>query len=307
MTNPTWTTSADPAEVVALVSAVYAVDGRPVPPPDGSLPADFRGGLHLLARSAEDLVGYAHLNTEGDAFGRQVGEVFVRPAERGMGIGGALLRALAEKAGVKLDAPAGDALRVWSHGDHPAAAVLAGRLGFTRARELLRMRRPLTDLPDEPAPPAGVRIRTFVPGQDEAAVIAVNARAFSWHPEQGALTEGELRAEESESWFDPAGFLLAVDSENTLLGFHWTKVHESGAAGDEPGVPMGEVYVVGVDPDAQGSGLGRVLTVVGLRYLAQRRGVDRVMLYVEGDNAPAIGLYERLGFDRWDSDVQYAH
>jgi mycothiol synthase len=293
--------------VGALLSAVHAVDGRPAPPSDGSLPGDFRGGLHLLTRSGDELVGYAHLNTEGDAFGRQVGEVFVRPAERGMGIGAALVRALADRAGVKLDVPADDTLRVWSHGDHPAAATLAGKLGFTRVRELVRMRRPLTALPDAIEPPAGVRIRAFVPGRDEAAVIAVNARAFSWHPEQGALTVADLRSDEAESWFDPAGFLLAVDADDTVLGFHWTKVHAAGAAGDEPGVPMGEVYVVGVDPSAQGAGLGRVLTIGGMRYLAERRGVDRVMLYVEGDNAPAIGLYERLGFGRWDSDVQYAH
>ena len=290
-----------------MLSAVYAVDGRPVPPVDGTLPGDFRGGEHLLGHADEQLAGYAHLNTAGDAFGRKVGEVFVRPADRGNGIGGALARELAARAGVKLDAPAGDTLRIWSHGDHPAAAKLAGRLGFQRVRELLRMRRPLTDLPAAIEPPDGVRLRTFVPGQDEAAVIAVNAAAFSWHPEQGALTVDELRAEEAESWFDPAGFLLAVDAGGKLLGFHWTKVHAGGAAGDEPGVPMGEVYVVGVDPAAQGLGLGKVLTIGGMRYLAERRGVDRVMLYVEGDNAPAIGLYERLGFDRWDSDVQYAH
>jgi mycothiol synthase len=116
----------------------------------------------------------------------------------------------------------------------------------------------------------------------------------------------QVRSAEAESWFDADGFLLAVDAEDTLLGFHWTKVHAGGAAGDTEGVPMGEVYVVGVDPAAQGGGLGRALTVAGLRYLAGSRGVDRVMLYVEADNAPAIAVYRRLGFSTWDTDVQYA-
>jgi mycothiol synthase len=310
-----WTATPDPAEVTGLLDAVYAVDGRPAPEPDASLPGELRGGQHLFARRADAVVGYAHLN-EGDAFGRPVAELFVRPPDRGAGIGAGLAAEVAARAGVSLDDPAADRLRAWSHGDHPAAAGLARRLGFERVRELLRMRRALPG-PDEPefngpalalpTLPEGVRLRAFVPGQDEAAVVAVNHRAFDWHPEQGAMTEDEVREAETEPWFDPAGFLLAVDASDKLLGFHWTKVHAHGAVGDQPGVPMGEVYVVGVDPAAQGGGLGRALTVAGLRHLADKRGLDRVMLYTEGDNTPAIRLYERLGFARWDSDVQYAH
>jgi mycothiol synthase len=211
---------------------------------------------------------------------------------------------------VSLTGSAGDSLRVWSHGDHPAAARLATRFGMLKVREMLRLRRELpADVAELPQPPlpAGVRLRAFVPGQDEEAVVEVNHRAFSWHPEQGAMSVADLRADEAEPWFDPAGFLLAVDEQDTLRGFHWTKVHAEGAAGDEPGVPMGEVYVVGVNPDAQGGGLGRALTMAGLRYLAQQRGMDRVMLYVESDNAVAIAVYRRLGFVTWDADVQYSH
>lgn len=109
------------------------------------------------------------------------------------------------------------------------------------------------------------------------------------------MTEQDLRAKEREEWFDPAGFLLAVDGRDRLLGFHWTKVHPDG---------MGEVYVIGVDPDAQGGGLGRSLTVAGLRHLGDH-GCRQVMLYVEGDNAPAIKVYQRLGFEKWDTDVQF--
>jgi mycothiol synthase len=137
-------------------------------------------------------------------------------------------------------------------------------------------------------------VRAFEPGRDEEAVIAVNARAFDWHPEQGQLTVAELVATEGESWFDPTGFFLAEKQEK-VVGFHWTKIH--------PG-RVGEVYVVGVDPAAQGGGLGRALTLVGLHYL-RGLGVGEIILYVESDNSPAVAVYARLGFSVAATDASY--
>jgi mycothiol synthase len=143
-------------------------------------------------------------------------------------------------------------------------------------------------------------VRAFEPGRDEDGWVAVNAAAFAGHPEQGRMTRADLEQRMEEAWFDPAGFFVAEpsgpsDEPGNLLGFHWTKVHE-----DEPGV--GEVYVVGVSPRAQGSGLGRLLTLTGLHHLADR-GLDEVLLYVESDNAPARKVYERLGFTHAPSDT----
>jgi mycothiol synthase len=241
-----------------------------------------------LARVDGVLAGYAHLDLLGDSAGNQVGELAVHPDYRRHGLGVAMGEALVERA---------DSLRVWAHGGHPDAERLATALGFRKVRELLRMRLRLDgDLPEAPLPD-GVRLRTFVPGQDEAAVVFVNHRAFSWHPEQGAMSIEDVTQKEAEDWFDPKGFLLAVDTEERLLGFHWTKVHELAE-------PLGEVYVVGVDPDAQGGGLGKALTIAGLRYLKDS-GLRQVMLYVESDNAPAVRVYTRLGFTLWDADVQF--
>jgi mycothiol synthase len=194
-----------------------------------------------------------------------------------------------------------DRLRIWAHGSHPAAAVIADRLGLRAARQLLRLGRDLTPADDtEIALPDGVRLRTFRPGLDEAEVVAVNNRAFAWHPEQGTWTEDDIRLREHQDWFDPAGFLIAVDGRDRVLGFHWTKTHPNDEAG-----PTGEVYVVGVDPSAQGSGLGRALTTAGLAHLA-RRGLDRVILYVEGDNAPALRIYRSIGFVQMAADIQFS-
>jgi mycothiol synthase len=146
--------------------------------------------------------------------------------------------------------------------------------------------------------PAGVVLRAFRPGADDEAWLALNARAFAGHPEQGRWTIDDLAVRLAEPWFDAAGFLLAVrQAGDRLVGFHWTKIH----AGTEP---IGEVYVLGVDPSAAGTGLGTALTLAGLRYL-RGRGLTQVMLYVDESNRAAMALYTKLGFTRWSADVMY--
>ncbi|MCT2585930.1 mycothiol synthase [Actinophytocola gossypii] len=273
-------------EVRALLLAARAHDGRPEVDETGPLPREFRGGRHLLRHDGGTLVGYAHLDPRGDAYGNQIVEAIVHPDHRGRGHGTRLVT----DALAATDGP----LRIWSHGDHPAAAAIAGRARLARVRELLRMGLGAdTELP-EPKLPDDVTIRAFEPGRDEDAVIGVNARAFDWHPEQGQLTVDELIAAEIESWFDPAGFFLA-DQRGKTVGFHWTKIHPDG---------VGEVYVVGVDPAAQGGGLGKALTLVGLHHL-RRVGIPEIILYVESDNAPAVAVYTRLGFKVTETDVAY--
>ena len=198
----------------------------------------------------------------------------------------------------QLVAPA--SLRLWAHGRNSVAAQAGTQAGWQPVRTLLQLRAQLADLElAEPRLPDGVNIRPFRPGSDEQTWLAVNARAFADHPEQGRLQLADLDDRLAAPWFDPAGFLLAVGSDGELLGFHWTKVHT------ETPEPMGEVYVLGVDPSAQGHSLGKTLLVAGLRYLRERE-LGTVLLYVEADNAPARALYEGLGFSVFARDIQFA-
>jgi len=225
----------------------------------------------------------------------QILDLAVHPDSRGQGVGTALAR---------LALAATDKVEAWSHSDHPAAAKIADRLGIPKERELRIMSRP-TSLPvaDAVVPP-GVRIRTFLPS-DEQALLEVNAAAFAHHPEQGHMTHEDFQERTSEAWFDAGGLFLAVpeddDPEMPLLGFHWTKVHPPGDADPEA---IGEIYVLGVDPDAQGLRLGRALTDLGLAHL-RRQGLGEVLLYTEEDNVAAVALYERTGFRRFSVDVSW--
>jgi len=253
------------------------------------------GGSDVTARDADGtLLGYARLELPpGDP--EAEAELVVSPGARRRGIGDALL--------TRLEAQAGDRpLRVWAHGELPGSAELAAAHGYERARVLLQLRRSLLDVDPEPHPelPPGVTVATFRPGTDEAAWLRVNARAFDFHPEQGRWTAADLALREAEPWFDPAGFFLAW-RDGRLLGSHWTKVHPPGDAGPDP---IGEVYVLGIDPDAQGMRLGRALTDLGLAHL-RARGLSHVLLYVEEDNTAAVSLYERSGFTRFTVDVSW--
>jgi mycothiol synthase len=291
----------DIAAVTALIDAVTDADG--ITPTSEHVLLHLRHGgdregINLLARLDGELAGYAHLDVTDRVEGPSA-ELAVHPGFRRHGVASALVSTL-EKASA--DAGHRGTLRLWAHGRLPGAAALARSRGYVEERVLLQLRRSLlSELPDRPLP-AGIRLRAFVPGQDEDAWLEVNNRAFAKHPDQGGWSQSDIRIREREPWFDAAGFLLAErESDGALRGFHWTKVHGHDPHGH---APIGEVYVVGIDPDAQGSGLGGALTMAGLRYL-RSRGLSQVMLYVDESNTAALHTYTSLGFTRWDADVRY--
>jgi mycothiol synthase len=275
-------TDAEIDDVLRLAAAAAEADGVHPLSEDVLLRVRHGGGTNFLSYAGAEPAGFA--NVEADA-----GELVVHPRHRLRGHGTALL-----------DAVGPGPKTFWAHGDEPGARAFAEKNGFQRVRVLWQMRRSLRDeLPDIPLP-AGVTLRGFRPGHDEPAWLGVNARAFAHHPEQGRWTEHDLRMRADEPWFDPAGFLLAVDIQDALLGFHWTKVHP--AAGAEPAI--GEIYVLGVDPGGHRRGLGAALSVAGLRHLAGL-GLGEAMLYVDESNTAAVALYRRLGFEVHSADVSY--
>lgn len=256
-----------------------------------------RDGERLLAGAGIVVVGDGGHSEDATP---DVVELVVRPSFRQCGIGTQLSAALL--AG-PLSAQTGRLRRAWAHGEHDAVTSLSERFGWAPIRELWRMR--LTTPEDVPAAqlPDSVTIRSFEPGRDDEDWLMANAAAFADHPEQGRLTMEDLHSRMAEDWFDPAGLLLA-EEDGELLGFHWTKVHPKDPA-EGRDEALGEVYVVGVVPEAQGRGLGKALTLAGIDHL-HRRGLRAIMLYVDADNTAAVELYRRLGFTRWDVDIMYA-
>jgi mycothiol synthase len=228
--------------------------------------------VHLLATQDAEIVGYAQLDGA-------VAELLGGPEALA-----GLLDSLESRS---------PRLQLWAHGTRSPIRAIADARGYDRIRTLWQLRWPVSAVTPI-APAAGVTLRAFLPGEDEDAWLRVNAAAFAHHPEQGGWTIEDIRERESEAWFDPSGFLLAVQN-GQVIGFHWTKVHNP---------DLGEVYVLGVDPQAQGLHLGSTLLLAGLQYLRDR-GVVEVLLYVDDDNTVAMQLYKRYGFATYDSDSQY--
>lgn len=292
MTVGRWRAELTPPEqdgVRALAAAAERVDG--VAPLGERALRELRGSgaEHLLAvDDAGTVVGYLHLAPADDP---ATAELVVRPTARRRGVGTALVAAALRRRRRRV--------RFWSHGTLPAARAMACDLGLRPVRELVQMRRSLEGVP-EATPPPGVSVRAYAGSADNAELLRVNNAAFAWHPEQGGWTEGDLAERVAQPWFEPEGVFLAFDDRTgALTGFHWTKVHDD---------RLGEVYVLGVDPAAQGRGLGRALTLHGLGHLARRlRGeAPTAMLYAESDNVAAIRTYQSLGFTLAGVDTAYA-
>jgi mycothiol synthase len=280
-------TEADVAAVRAVVDAAEHADH--VRPVDEAVELLLARGLGSGAALWLDEGGFA-LVRPGEP--REL-DLVVRPDARRAGLGAALAREVLD------DGP----WAAWSHGDHPGARALAARLGFRAERSLWVMRLP-GDAPLPEAPSEGPTLRAFRPGEDDDELLRVNREAFAHHPEQAGLDPAGLEERMGQPWFDPAGLLVADAGGGHLVGFHWTKVHE--ASDDAP--RHGEVYVIGVDPSAQGGGLGRRLLVAGLAHLRSALGDDaEVVLYVESDNDPAVAMYAKFGFAHAarDTHVQY--
>jgi mycothiol synthase len=288
-----------PADLVAigrLHDAAEAADGHPSL--NDAVWRDLEDGrpdsAGVLATDGETAVGYAHA-ARGDNVSPPHWDVglVVHPGHRGTGLEVDLLVVAAEHIATK----GGGLAVLWLLGaderDDDAAA------GFAPQRDLLQMRVALP-LQEEPAWPPGIEVRSFVPGTDDDAWLHVNNRAFAGHQEQGGWTESTLQRRMAEPWFDPAGFVLAVDADG-LAGFCWTKVHPP-APGDREA--LGEIFVIGVDPSHHGQGLGRALVVAGLATLADR-GIRTGMLFVDGANTGALHLYESLGFAVYRRDRAY--
>ncbi len=174
--------------------------------------------------------------------------------------------------------------------DEPSHAT-ATELGFVAHRDLWQLR---CDLPNRTS---GIDTRAF-DETDMDAFVAVNNRAFDWHPEQGGLTADTVRQTMAEPWFDADGFRLLHNDDNRLIGFCWTKIHRD----TDPA--LGEIYAIAVDPDYHGRGLGKPMTLAGLEWLSAR-GLRVGMLYVESDNDAANATYAAIGFSRHHTDRAY--
>lgn len=304
----------DQAAVRRLLADVEHADGHSAVSEDGMLRLSTAESTHILltesqpdadAKNESPIAGYGQVTISGgdqeqdqEQDREAVAEFAVRPGSRRRGAGRHLLTEIertAREAGAHQ-------LHIWAHGDHPGANALAGD-EYTRDRTLWQLRtklvmgeNALAIDPESAFAKNGFALRAFRPGVDGRRWLELNSQAFADHPEQGGWTTNDLAARLAEPWFRADGFLLVERvSDGELAGFHWTKIHPDG---------IGEVYVLGLAPWAQGSGLATPLTVAGLRHLYDV-GIREVLLYVDDSHVRAVKLYKHLGFTEFRADIQF--
>ena len=286
--------------VLALIKAAHDFDGTP-PIAEHVLLHLRHGGdksdSHLVIEENKEVIAYAHLDTTDLVAGPSV-EAVVHPQHRNKGLGSLILKEAIKICGYKT--------RIWSHGDLPAAKAIAVSLKLERLWSNLLMSKSLGEI--QPVT-SKYPIRTFIPGLDNQAFLALNNNVFADYPDQGGWSEDDLKVRVNESWFDDKGFFVAED-KSELIGFCWTKIHgtythsHTGGDDDHGHEALGEIYVLAVNPDYKGQGVGRDLTISGLNYF-KYHGLKNVMLYVGVENKPAFNLYKSLGFNQFGSDVMY--
>ena len=242
---------------------------------------------HVLAYSEAQLSGYAFVDTNSQPHKM---ELAVHPTFRRQGIGSALLEKVIEQYGE---------VQLWAHGSNANSALLAHHSGFSNIRSVLQMRRSLlTHIADVPFEQS-LKVRPFNAETDTEEWLELNRLVFAEHPEQGRWQQPDLDLRLQQPWFDEEGFIVALRGEH-IVGFNWTKVHHIGA--DES---LGELYILGVHPNFQEQGLGKALTVAGLKHLREI-GMTTALLYVDAENTSALNLYKSIGFVEWDRDTLFA-
>ena len=285
---------------MALIKAAHDFDGTPAIAEHVLLHLRHGGDKsdsHLVIEENKEVIAYAHLDTTDLVAGPSV-EAVVHPQHRGKGLGALIL-----KEAIKI---CGDRTRIWSHGDLPAAKAIAASLKLERVWSNLLMSKSLGEI--QPVT-SNYPIRTFIPSLDNQSFLALNNKVFADYPDQGGWSEDDLKVRLNEDWFEKEGFFVSED-EGQLIGFCWTKIHgahthsHTGGDDDHGHEALGEIYVLAVNPDYKGQGIGRDLTITGLNYL-KYQGLNNVMLYVGVENKPAFKLYKSLGFNEFGSDVMY--
>lgn len=249
---------------------------------------------HIMATEDNALVAYGQMDLSNkDEISL---EMAVHPDAAGRGLERRLL-----EAGAYVAQENDASFSLWTHAPSAQSIEILTANGFTPSRTLLRLQRSLSD---HAGSARADGTRHFVENQDEEAWLKANAEAFSWHPEQGKMTRADLEARKREPWFDASAFLLAerattagsTAGSTEIAGFSWLKL--------EPGQETGEIYALGVVPNAQGTGLGMSLLESSLDTLRER-GRTAADLYVEADNAAALALYSRFGFTEVERHIKF--
>ncbi|MGW3210315.1 GNAT family N-acetyltransferase [Streptomyces sp. NPDC001135] len=215
--------------------------------------------------------------------------VQVHPAHQGRGLGAALL-AWAE---YRAREQGGDRLaQTVSDTDHAAVALLRA-FGYSRLVTEWLLEIALPHEPEVPDPPAGITVRPFRHGDEQAAYQLTEDAFDEWQPRRKSYPEWARRTVERATFLPEA-------SPVALAGDRMVGVVLSL---DVPGRDEGYVERVAVRRDHRDRGIARTLLREAFRTF-HHRGRPACTLWTHSGTG-ALSLYERLGMTVRRSSTVY--
>lgn len=173
--------------------------------------------------------------------------------------------------------------------ENVAAKTLLSKLGFRFVRRFLHLTLELSEahlLEEEVA-----LLRRHLQRGEEDKLTEIQNRSFAdtWGYNPTTLEEIVYRL--NMIGCSPEDVILIYQGDRSV-GYCWTLVNPEASAA---GTKVGRIYMLGVDTDYRGSGIGERALVAGLAYL-KGKGIEVAELTVDSQNAAACALYKSGGF-----------
>ena len=249
----------------------------------------------FIVETAGNIVGYIDVAPEVK-IGRVVLNCFIHPDHRRWGLASKLLGCATHRAkelGVKV-------VHINVSRDNVVAKSVLSKLGFRLIRRFLELRLDIAKVRWQDIDQAALHYCHLQRGEEDK-LTQIQTRSFAGSWGYNPNTEEEITFCINLSNSSPEDVLLACD-RGKVVGYCWTRMTFTAEAA--PDEKRGQIYMLGVDPDYRGRGVGKGVLLAGLSYL-KSKGVQVAELTVDSRNKIACALYRSNGFKVRTSSLWY--
>ncbi len=249
----------------------------------------------FLVETAGNIVGCMDVALE-IAIGRVILNCWVHPEHRRRGLAKELLSFAIHRA-KELRAKVAH-VNIAEH--NVVAKSVLSRLGFEFVRRFLELRLDIAKVPWQNTDQAALGCR-HLRYSEEDRLTQIQNRSFAGTWGYNLNTVEEIIYRVNLSNCSPEDVVLTYDRDK-VIGYCWTEITYEGEAGI--GERKGRIFMLGVDPDYRGRGVGKRVLLAGLAHL-KSKGLRVAELTVDSDNKVACALYRSVGFEVRTSSLWY--
>lgn len=247
----------------------------------------------FVIEARENMVGYLDVTPELK-IGRVILNCLIHPDHRRGGLASKLLGYATHRTkelGVKL-------AHVNIPQNNAVAKSVLSKLGFRFVRRFLQLRLDIAKIRRQDVDWTTLQCHHLQHGEEDK-LTRIQNRSFagSWGYNPNTVEEIVYRINLSHC--SPEDVVLAYDGDK-VIGYCWTRTACEAAAGEG----KGQIFMLGVEPDYRGRGIGKGVLLAGLYYL-KSKGLQVAELTVDSRNRAACDLYQSIGFKVQSSSLWY--